>query len=108
MVYFAASRSSRTVRALPSIRFIRALSVVLHDVAVGLLEQLLVRVELVLEEGSAKRLLHLAFTGLDPGVDLGELELPEATDLVGGHTLRLDPPIDRVLHDPQVFRYVVD
>jgi len=42
--------------------------------------------------------------GTYPVIDFGELELPEATDLVRGQPFVVDPAIDRVLRDTEVVR----
>jgi hypothetical protein len=47
-------------------------------------------------------------TCTDPRVDLGQLTLPETANLMGGQILVLDPAVDRVLGDPEVFGDFVD
>src|SRR5216683_6563662 len=47
-------------------------------------------------------------TCTDPRVDLGQLTLPETANLMGGQALVLDPAVDRVLSDPEVFGDIVD
>ena len=47
-------------------------------------------------------------TCTDPRVDLGQLTLPETANLMGGQALVLDPAVDRVLRDPEVFGDFVD
>src|SRR2546427_12490105 len=47
-------------------------------------------------------------TRANPRVDLGQLTLPETTDLMGGQVFMLDPTIDRVLSDSEVFGNLVD
>jgi hypothetical protein len=44
----------------------------------------------------------------DPRVDLRQLTLPETTKLMGGQIFVLDPTVDRVLGNPEVFGHLVD
>ena len=44
----------------------------------------------------------------DPRVDLGQLTLPETTNLTGGQVFVLDPAIDRVLGNAEMFGHLVD
>lgn len=43
----------------------------------------------------------------DPRVDLGQFTFPEATDLMSGQAFVLNPAVDRVLGDPEVFGHLV-
>jgi hypothetical protein len=47
-------------------------------------------------------------TSADPLVDLRELELPEATDLVSRQATSLDPPVHGIARDPEVCGNVLD
>src|SRR5690606_1680902 len=47
-------------------------------------------------------------TRAHPVIDLGELELPEATNLVSWQSATLDPPVHRVACHPEVRRNVLD
>ena len=44
----------------------------------------------------------------DPRVDLGQFTFPEATDLMSGQAFVLNPAVDRVLGDPEVFGDLAD
>jgi hypothetical protein len=44
----------------------------------------------------------------DPHVDLRQLTLPETTKLMGGQIFVLDPTVDRLLGNAEVFSYLVD
>jgi hypothetical protein len=54
------------------------------------------------------RPVALSAPGIDPGVDLGELEAQEAPHLAGRQPTAVDPAIDRVLAHAQVRGDVVD
>jgi hypothetical protein len=58
--------------------------------------------------GRSLNLVAARVTSSDPIIYLGELELPQAADFVGGQPLMLDPPVDRILGDPKVFRNIFD
>src|ERR1051325_8699571 len=53
-------------------------------------------------------MLARSTTGTNPCINLGQLTLPETTNLMGGQVLVLDPTVDRVLSDPEVFGDLVD
>jgi hypothetical protein len=44
----------------------------------------------------------------NPHVNLRQLTLPETTKLMGGQSFVLDPTVDRVLGNPEVFGHLVD
>jgi hypothetical protein len=52
--------------------------------------------------------LGIRATGPDPVIYLRELELPEATDLVGRKTTMVDPAIHGILGDPEVLGDLFD
>ena len=47
-------------------------------------------------------------TRTNPRVDLGQLTFPETTELMGGQVFVLNPAVDRVLGDTEVFGDLVD
>lgn len=57
---------------------------------------------------SSPLFVFVGIASAHPLVDLGELELPEATDLVGRQPAVLDPSVDGVLRNPEVRGNVID
>jgi hypothetical protein len=55
-----------------------------------------------------RQLFFLRAPGANPPVHFRQLEFPEPSDAVGGHSVGLDPTVDRVADDPEMGGNVLD